>query len=56
MIARLIGFAALTLVTILGNLIIVIAICVEPRLKSVRIPFCFDHLLVLMAIFLLSLF
>jgi hypothetical protein len=35
MIPRLIGFAALTLVTILGNIIIVIAICVEPRLKSV---------------------
>jgi hypothetical protein len=35
MIARLIGFAALTIVTVLGNIIIVIAICVEPRLKSV---------------------
>jgi hypothetical protein len=37
MLARLIGFAALTIVTVLGNVIIVIAICVEPRLKSVRI-------------------
>jgi hypothetical protein len=35
MIARLVGFAALTIVTVLGNIIIVIAICVEPRLKSV---------------------
>ncbi|CAF1051129.1 unnamed protein product [Rotaria sp. Silwood1] len=35
MIARLIGFAALTIITVLGNIIIVIAICVEPRLKSV---------------------
>ncbi|CAF0784445.1 unnamed protein product [Adineta steineri] len=35
MIARLIGFTALTIVTILGNIIIIIAICVEPRLKSV---------------------
>lgn len=35
MLARLIGFAALTIVTVLGNIIIVIAICVEPRLKSV---------------------
>ncbi|CAF1259361.1 unnamed protein product [Adineta ricciae] len=35
MIERIIGFAALTIVTILGNVIIIIAICVEPRLKSV---------------------
>ncbi|CAF5149244.1 unnamed protein product [Rotaria magnacalcarata] len=35
MVARLIGFAALTIITVLGNIIIVIAICVEPRLKSV---------------------
>lgn len=37
MIARLVGFAALTIVTVLGNIIIVIAICVEPRLKSVSL-------------------
>jgi len=43
MIARLVGFAALTIVTVLGNIIIVIAICVEPRLKSVCLFKLFIH-------------